>query len=169
MICSLWIKTVLTSSTSPRIGYTDSMDLKKIVVEILEKEHLISLATIDDGGVWVSDVIYVFDDDLNIYWMSDPEVRHSEAILKNPQVAGTITISNKNKEPNLGIQISGIAERIEGKRFDLAIKHLLKRGYPEPKETDDVLQGDSWYVLKPKFIDVINEKLWGYDKQKLEF
>ena len=128
-----------------------------------------SLATLDDGGVWVADVIYIFDDELNIYWMSDPDVRHSRAILKNNQVAGAITISNKSKEPNLCIQFSGIAEKIDGPRFDLATKHLTKRGLPIPKETDDVLQGDSWYMLRPKFMDLINEELWGYEKKKLQF
>lgn len=92
-----------------------------------------SLAVQDNGGLWVSDVVYVFDDNFNIYWMSDPDVRHSKAILVNLQVAGTITVSNKSKE------------------------------------SDDVLQGDSWYMPKPQFMDVINEELWGYDKQKLQF
>ena len=144
-------------------------DLIKLIKEVLEKGYLMSLATLDDGGLWVADVIYIFDDNLNIYWMSDPEVRHSKAVVNNSQVAGTITISNKGKESNLGIQFSGIAEKIEGVRFDLAKKHLAKRGHPEPKESDDVLQGDSWYMIKPKFMDIINEELWGYDKQKLQF
>ena len=144
------------------------MDIKSRILEVLDKGHLMSLATIDNGGLWVADVIYVFDEDLNIYWMSDPDVRHSKAILKNKQVAGTITISNKSKEPNLGIQFSGTAEKIDGARYDLAIKHLTKRGYPEPKETDDVLQGDSWYVLHPVKIDLVDEENYGYNKKSLE-
>ena len=128
-----------------------------------------SLAVQDEGGLWVSDVVYIFDDNFNLYWMSDPEVRHSKAVIKNSQVAGTITISNKSKEPNLCIQFSGIAEKIDGPRFDLAKMHLRKRSHPEPKESDDVLQGDSWYMLKPEFMDIINEELWGYDKKKLQF
>jgi len=128
-----------------------------------------SLATLDDGGPWVSDLVYVYDEDLNIYWMSDPEVRHSKAILKNALVAGAITISNKSKELNLGIQFSGKAEKIDGPRHDLAIKHLTKRGYPEPKETDDILQGDSWYVLRlRRQIDLIDEENHGYDKKSFE-
>jgi len=127
-----------------------------------------SLATLDSGGIWVSDLVYIFDDDLNIYWMSDPEVRHSKAILENAQVAGSITISNKSKEPNLGLQFTGKAEKIDGSRYDLAIKHRTKRGYPEPKETDDVLQSDSWYVLRPDKIELIDEENYGYDKKSLD-
>ena len=144
------------------------MDIKSKVLEVLRRGHLMSLATLDDGGLWVADLVYVFDVDFNIYWMSDPEVRHSKAILKNAQVAGTITISNKSKEQNLGIQFFGKAEKINGDKHDLAIKHLTKRGYPEPKENDDVLQGDSWYIFRPAKIDLIDEENYGYDKKSLE-
>ncbi|HXK35449.1 MAG TPA: pyridoxamine 5'-phosphate oxidase family protein [Candidatus Paceibacterota bacterium] len=143
------------------------IDIKSLIKEVLEEGYLMSLATVDDSGVWVSDVIYVFDDEFNIYWMSDSEVRHSQAILKNPQVAGTITVSGLG-ENNLGLQFSGQAEKINGPRFNLAKKHYLKRNKPEPKEGDDVLQGDSWYILRPKLIELINEKLFGFEKRKLE-
>ncbi len=139
-----------------------------LIKEVLEKSYLMSLGIVDDGGVWVSDVIYVFDDNLNLYWMSDPGVRHSQAILKNPNVSGTITTSGP-KEQNMGIQFNGVGQKIEGPRFDLAKLHYAKRGKLEPKEDDDVLLGDSWYMIKPKFIQLTNEKLFGFDKQDVHF
>ena len=142
-------------------------DLRSLIVEILEKGYLMSLATVDEGGVWVSDVIYLHDDELNLYWMSDPSVRHSKALLKHPQVAGTITI-NAPGEDNLGLQFSGRAEKIDGPRLDLAIKHMAKRGKPAPKTTDDVLQGDSWYMVKVDFFDIICERLFGFEKKRYE-
>ena len=142
-------------------------DVKSLILDVLEKGYLMSLGTQDDGGVWVSDVIYIFDEGLNIYWMSSPNVRHSKAIIVNPKIAGTIT-ANLPKEDNLGIQFEGIAEKIEGARYDLALKHFIKRKKPEPKETDDVLYGSSWYLLKPKSIELIYEKYFGFKKQKLE-
>lgn len=142
-------------------------DIKVLIKEVLEKGYLMSLATHDDGGVWVSDVIFVHDDDLNIYWMSDPETRHSKAIVHQNKVAGTITVNNPG-EDNLGIQFGGAAEKIEGSRYNLAKKHYAKRRKPEPKETDDVLDGDSWYMLKPSKIELINETLFGFNKQRLE-
>ncbi|KND48684.1 MAG: hypothetical protein AB200_03105 [Parcubacteria bacterium C7867-005] len=144
------------------------MDIKPKILEVLDKGHLMSLATVGAVGVWVSDVVYIYDEDLNIYWMSDPDVRHSGAIKENKNVAGSITISNKSKELNLGIQFSGVAEKIDGPRFDLAKKHLRKRSHPEPKEEDDVLQGDSWYMLRPSRIDLIDEENWGYEKKSLD-
>ncbi len=143
------------------------MDIKTRIKEVLEKTHLMSLATVDEGGVWVSDVIFIFDDDLHIYWMSDPDVRHSQAILKNPQIAGTITATVKAGEKNFGIQFSGNAEKIEGPRYDLACKHLEKRGHPKPKEDEDVLQGDSWYMITPNKMELIDEENFGFEKQNI--
>src|SRR6185295_12930103 len=137
-----------------------SHDIKSLIKEVLEKGYLMSLGTHDEGGVWVSDVIFIHDDDLNLYWMSDPDVRHSKAVLQNPKIAGTIT-ANLPKEDNLGIQFHGVAEKIEGARHDLAKKHYAKRRKQEPRETEDVLQGDDWYMLKPTKIELIYEKLFG--------
>ncbi|MSU74162.1 hypothetical protein EXS57_00080 [Candidatus Kaiserbacteria bacterium] len=143
------------------------MDIKNRILEILEKTHLMSLATKDAEGLWVSDVIFIFDEGLNLYWMSDPDVRHSKTIQANEEVAGTITASIHSKQPNLGIQFSGVAKKIDGPRYDLALKHLKKRGHLEPKEEDDVLQGDSWYQLTPTKIDLIDEENFGYEKRNL--
>jgi len=144
------------------------MDIRKRVLEVLEKGHLMSLATADEGGVWVADVIYVYDDELVLYWMSSPDVRHSQALLKSPHVAGSITLSNKGGEPNLGIQFYGRAEKIDGARHDLAKKHFHKRGYPELEESDDVLDGDSWYMLTPAKIELIDEENLGFEKRTLD-
>ncbi|MDO8492420.1 MAG: pyridoxamine 5'-phosphate oxidase family protein [bacterium] len=145
----------------------ENKEIKQLIKEVLDKGYLMSLATVDSGGAWVSDVIYIYDDNLGIYWMSDPDVRHSQAVTNNSQVAGTITVSSQG-EDNLGVQFEGVAEKIDGARYDLALKHYAKRNKPIPKETDDVLQGDSWYMLKPKKIELICEKLFGFDKKKFD-
>ncbi len=147
------------------LRYNHFMSIKDSIRDVLEKGYLISLGTVDDGGVWVSEVIYVNDDDLNIYWISDPNVRHSKAIVTNKKVAGTITVSNESKTPGLGIQIEGNAEKIEGARVDLLVKHFMKRGKIAPEKVADFLDGDSWYVLKPTKIQLIDEKNFGFKKQ----
>lgn len=127
-----------------------------------------SLATSDAGGLWVADLIYSFDADFNIYWMSKPGTRHSKAILETPRVAGSITVTGQVKEPNLGIQFSGTASKIDGPRFDLAKVYSKRMNRPEPKEQDDFLNGASWYVVKLERVDLIDEKNFGYKKQSVD-
>lgn len=141
------------------------VDVRARAMKTLERGYLMSLGTVDNGGVWVSDVIYIFDDALNIYWMSDPDARHSKAIEANSQGAGTVTV-NAAGQDNLGVQFSGCARKIEGPRFDLALKHYAKRGKPAPAESDDVLQGDAWYMLTPEVMELIDEENFGFTKQR---
>lgn len=143
-------------------------DLQKILTDILDRGYLMSLGITDDGGVWVSDVIFV-NEGFKIYWISSESARHSKAIEKNPKVAATITLSNKSGEKNIGIQIMGTAKKIEGDVFELAKKHRIKRGKPAPTKAGEILDPDEfWYELTPTKIDIINEPLWGFDKKSLE-
>ncbi|OHB04703.1 MAG: hypothetical protein A3B14_01685 [Candidatus Zambryskibacteria bacterium RIFCSPLOWO2_01_FULL_45_21] len=143
------------------------VNIRERILEVLEQTHLMSLATVDEGGPWVADVVFIFDDDLNIYWMSDPKTRHSKAILENNKAAGSITYSTKRKETNFGVQFEGIVEQLEGIQFSLLVKHLTKRGYPKPKISDakKILDGDMWYKLTPTKVGLIDEENFGYDRQ----
>lgn len=142
-----------------------SEDLKKLAETILSQGYLMSLGTQDENGVWVSDVIYLTDEQCNLFWLSDPDVRHSQAIQKNPQVAGTITISNKQGEENIGLQFTGRAKQLPGTNLELAIKHRQKRNKLVPTRDGEVEDGDAWYKLTPTKIQIINEPLWGYEKK----
>ncbi|MFC1595261.1 hypothetical protein ACFL3E_02450 [Patescibacteria group bacterium] len=144
-----------------------SVNIRDRIVEVLEKGYLLSLGTSDSGGVWVADVIYVFDKKLNIYWMSNPTFRHSQAILEHCMVAGTITVS-KSHEDDLGIQLTGVAEQIKGVSFALIKQHLRKRGRKVPKRVIDILLEEyHWYRLTPIKIELIDEKNFGFSKQEL--
>ncbi|MHB8860335.1 MAG: pyridoxamine 5'-phosphate oxidase family protein [Minisyncoccota bacterium] len=139
------------------------------VFDVLRQTHLMSLGTMDADGVWVADVIFLYDDDLNIYWLSAPDTRHSKAIMENSKAAGTITFSTRGKEPNLGIQFEGRAERLEGVRFDLIAKHWAKRNHkiPDVSKALEVLEGDRWYKLTPTRIELVDEEHFGFDRQSV--
>ena len=144
-------------------------DTRSLIDSVLEKGYLMSLATIDQNGPWVADVIYVYDASLSIYWLSLESTRHSKAILKDPRVSGSITLSNNQGEDNIGVQIEGTAEKIEGDILEIATKHRLKRGKPAPTKEDEILDnGQSWYYLKPTKIELIYEPKFGFTKKVLE-
>ena len=146
------------------------IDVRGRIKEVLGQTHLMSLAVCDENGPWVADVVFIYDDDLNIYWMSDKNARHSQAIKKDNKVAGSITYSTKSKVPNFGIQFEGAAEQLEGIQFMLLIKHLAKRSYPAPdiSQATKLMDGDVWYKLTPKKIGLIDEENFGYDRQNIE-
>ncbi len=142
--------------------------LKQLVNEVLEKSYLLSLATLDQNGIWVADVIYVFDSEFNLYWLSQPTTRHSQAILKNPNVAASITLTEKPGEPDIGIQLEGKAQKIEGDILPIAIKHATKRNKPLPRKEGEIFEiGQSWYKITPTRIELIYKPLFGRTRQTL--
>lgn len=144
----------------------DAQWLRSRVCEVRDRGHFMHLGTSDDHGPWVCTLIYIHDGDLKIYWMSDPDCRHSKAIAMNSNVAAVITVSEPHT-PNLGIQIAGTAKKLRGRHYDLAVRHFMKRGKAPPSKVLDVLQGDCWYELTPTSIDLIDEENFGFEKQRL--
>lgn len=140
-------------------------ELRELVKSILEQGYLMSLGTFDKNGVWVSDVIYIHDDDFNLYWLSSPKTRHSQALRKNRKVAATVTVSNNAGEDNVGLQIEGTAEELKGNNLALATKHRLKRKKNPPIKDGEVEEGESWYCLRPAKIEVIYEPSFGFEKK----
>lgn len=143
-------------------------ELKKLAQEVLNDAHLISLGTTDAQGVWVADVIYVSDEDLNLYWISMPQARHSQAIERNGRVACSVTASHHtNKERAL--QIEGVAGKIDGPLFEYEKKLEAKRGLPAPQAAGEILaKGHSWYVLRPTRVELIHSELFGYERKSVQ-
>lgn len=143
--------------------------IKDLVVEVLEGTYLMSLATVDESGPWVSDVVFVTNEKFEIFWFSRTDARHSVAITKNPKVAGSITKSTNQGEENVGIQFEGIAEKVDGDILEMAEKHLKKRKKPAPRSEGEIFKpGQSWYKLIPSKIELIYEPYFGFEKQELK-
>lgn len=66
------------------------MDLEEIVKEYIDKSLHMSLATCVKNRPWVSEVHFVYDDQLNLYFRSKLSRRHSAEIDVNEYVAGNI-------------------------------------------------------------------------------
>lgn len=138
-------------------------DVRKRIEEVLKRGHLLSLATVDDGGPWVGDMIYIHDDDLNLYWISRKNRRHSIAIRANPQVAASITVSEP-KGNDLGLQISGLAEELSDNPA-VVDAYWKKRGKPPQRPITDE---HAWYILKLTKIELIDEEHFGHEKKVLK-
>lgn len=79
----------------------------ELVREYLQgNAQTMQLATVADGRPWISTVYFVADDELNLYWLSWPERRHSREIAENPQVAATVVI--KTDKLVIGVQVEGV-------------------------------------------------------------
>lgn len=143
-------------------------NLKKLALEILEKSYVLSLGIADGDGVWVADVLFTWDDDLNMYWMSTPARRHSRAIDGNyPDVAGTITATTGPDDFDAGLQLSGMAKQVKEIPWQSVLRYTRKRKKPDPKTGEDILGEHRWYQCVPDRIELLYGKKFGYIRQKV--
>lgn len=88
------------------------MDVEKAIREYLPHVIHMSLATSMGAQPWVCEVHFVYDNDLNFYFRSKPDRRHSIEIKSNPNVAGNIVSQHQIGEKPRGVYFEGVAERL---------------------------------------------------------
>lgn len=116
---------------------------------------------------WIATVYFSFDQDLNLYFLSDPDTIHCQHIMNNPNVAVAIAKSPQNpSSKKKGLQIFGIAEQL----VEVSqIKHALDLwrstlGVTSDKYTyegmiKNEISGRMFKVV-PKKIKFFNEEIW---------
>ncbi|MBI3948911.1 MAG: pyridoxamine 5'-phosphate oxidase family protein [Acidobacteria bacterium] len=88
-----------------------SDELRQRVLTYLQSHNVMTLATTGPDGPWVAGLFYV-NDGFDLYWLSDPDTRHSRNIVHNPHVAVAIHEDYRDWRIIQGIQMEGAAEQI---------------------------------------------------------
>ena len=85
---------------------------KKELLECLSKYKLMSVGTYHRLP-WAASVYYLFDEEFNLYFVSDPKTKHCLNIEKNPKVS--VTVADSHQEPKgkkVGFQARGLAKKV---------------------------------------------------------
>jgi len=67
-----------------------SEDLKRRVMEALERTDIMALSTIGTDGPWTAPVQYRYNEKLDLFFLSMPGTRHVRDILNDPRVSAAI-------------------------------------------------------------------------------
>lgn len=138
-------------------------DLRKLIVEYLEDQKLMQLATISESGPWICTVWQAYDEDLNIYFFSGLNRKHSKEIEKDNRVAGALSKSHTPNDKPRAIQFSGTAQALTDEE-DIKKARSVYEGRIFDAETIDSFMSNTnqphvFYKISPsKFVlfDVIN-------------
>jgi uncharacterized protein YhbP (UPF0306 family) len=134
------------------------VDVEKAIREYLPNVIHMSLATCVDNKPWVSEVHFVYDNDLNLYWRSQPDRRHSQEIAANPNVAGNIVEQHSMDMSPRGLYFEGTAQMLEGltegspeyqlfaDRFNVGPDVLADAANPDGHQFYKLTVAD-WYVF----------------------
>ena len=88
-------------------------ELKQQILDYLRSHNTMTLATCAGEVPWAATVFYA-SDDLQLYFFSSPEARHSVNLAANSRVAVTIQEDYKDWRTIKGIQLEGKVMLVDG-------------------------------------------------------
>jgi uncharacterized protein YhbP (UPF0306 family) len=103
-------------------------DFPKQIAKFIEKHHVLTLATVNDGIPWCSSLFYTFIPDRNLLvFTSDPSTRHINEGIANNRIAGSIVLETSIIGKIQGIQFEGLLQKPEGSLADELRSAYLRR------------------------------------------
>lgn len=122
---------------------------KKIISENI---YCVVASASKDGKPWISPVFYGYDDDYNIYWISDKDSRHSDLIRHNPQVAIVIFNSQAPEGEGDGVyfeaKVEEISDKTEAEKAFKIRDARAKVAEFKVKRVEEVTGNGQWRVYK---------------------
>jgi uncharacterized protein YhbP (UPF0306 family) len=87
------------------------MSVEELIKQHLPTQKVMQLATARDNQPWACNVHYFSDNNLNLYWFSEPGRRHSQEINDNPKASAVIKVHENTPEEDyvIGITVEGEA------------------------------------------------------------
>jgi len=98
---------------------TQPDDLAAFARAIIDSNVYMALGTSDeDGQPWVSPVFYASQGYREFFWISSPEVTHSQNLLQRPQVSMVIFDSQMPVGAGRAVYMAATAEELSGADID---------------------------------------------------
>lgn len=95
--------------------------------EILSTIRYATIATASkDGKPWNTPVAHTFDDNLNLYWVSDKENRHSKNVRENENIAIVIYSSTVAAGSEAGVYFEAKAVELNDPEEILKMRRIKK-------------------------------------------
>lgn len=129
------------------------MENRETVRAFLETQSTLALATVDEAGnPQAAPLFYISDDDLNLYWLSSPNSRHSLNLAANKQVAATIYPAVWEWTAIRGLQIEGEAGIVRDSAHRETITTRYRHKFNLPPDLNAIIEQSILYSLRPTWI-----------------
>jgi uncharacterized protein YhbP (UPF0306 family) len=144
-------------------------EMRPVLRAFLAGQSTMALGTagLQDGRPQVTPLFYASDDDLNLYWISDLESRHSANLEDWNDAAVAIYVHTWDWAGIKGVQIEGEALVVldENERRRALALYRAKFPFVNDKFADLIAQS-VLYVLHPRWIRWLdNERRFGYKQE----
>ena len=136
---------------------SSEVELKKFVLDYLEQNRVMTLATCRDGAPWAASVMFAHDPDLNLYFISKPETRKTQNLLANPKVSATVNQVQKTPGKVIGVQLEGSAEMLDKKKNSKE-QEIFKNRF---NWAEKYLSNHELFQITPKKIYYLDDERFG--------
>ena len=144
-------------------------EMRPILCDFLSKQSTLALGTagLRDGRPQVAPLFFASDDALNLYWISDPDSRHSRNIEDWSDVAVAIYVHTWDWTGIKGVQIEGSAIPVTGDEERQRALALYSAKFPFVDDRfGELIANSVFYVLRPRWLRWIdNERRFGYQQE----
>lgn len=141
--------------------------LEKHIRETLKDGLILTLSTVSADQPWAATLYYVADDNMNIYWLSKINTRHSQELAANPKTTAAIPLDADPSMPNVGLQVQGIAGYLgDPAEIESAIRLYANKFGNSEEFVQSILSGQDEhkiYKLQPKYIVLLDEKTYPHN------
>jgi uncharacterized protein YhbP (UPF0306 family) len=126
-------------------GHETDPGLEVRIRELLSAQSTLTLATCGADGPWAAAVFFASDDDLNLYFVSDPRTRHGRDLLALGRCAGAVQPDCDHWGDIRGVQLEGAVCVLDGDARDRALQCYLtkfpriRRLYEHPNDDGEAL------------------------------
>lgn len=122
-----------------------------------------------DGKPWVAPVLFVYDKEYNIYFLSAVDAVHSENILANPNISISIFDSHQKVGISDGIQLEGKAEEVGKGEIKKIINLYCQKVFPNSEMEPTVRYKPEDYLGAAEFrffkVKPVNFYVTGEDRR----
>ena len=138
----------------------------ELIKEFLQGKFQMVVATYGQHP-WIATVYFTYNENLNLYFLSDPETIHCQQIVQNPSVAVAIAEAPQNPpDEKKGLQIYGHAAQVfEKDEITFAIElwrktlNVMSDDYSYSGMMTNKIKG-RMYKITPKKIKFFNTEIW---------
>jgi len=126
-----------------------------------------SLATVGRSGeVHAADVYFAGDEQMNLYYFSDPSSQHSRDIQRDPRAAITIHTNRTSWEQILGVQMRGICTQVTTPLAWQRAWAVYLEKFPFVQQLSEIINMNQLYGFAPGWIRLVdNSHGFGYKQE----
>lgn len=133
------------------------------LASLLKSISTLSLATVDrQGQPHAANLYFAPDEELNLYFVSDPASTHSQHVIERPAVAATLYAPVKMWQQIRGVQLHGRCDKVEFKRWDVVWQIYLRK-FPHIVDVQELVRSQQFYRISPQWYRLIDNTVkFGY-------